>query len=104
MMDETYQEINEAGKCVIEIEDYNGNGRAYYLIDLKEKEIVKKDIWVESKEYDLVKEINSNDIETIVNSIPNFDVADIDGDYRWDTEYHLIRLQENEITKSTIQR
>lgn len=95
-MNKRYKEINESGFCVIEIEDSNGNGRVYYLINLKYRAIVKKDFDefdIGYETYDIIKDISSSNIKDIAYSVPYYDVTNITSDYKFNTEYSLIKLR-----------
>lgn len=92
----TFKEINEQGHCVIEVENYNGSGMVAYIINLKDKVITEKLIYAGCDDFDIIKEITSSDIEDIINAFPDYEVADIDGDYIFDTEYSNVRLQKIE--------
>jgi hypothetical protein len=106
-MNETLKEINKAGFCVIEFENYYGNSISAYLVNLKEKKILDKTLYTDKPENDIVKEVMTSDIEELIKSYePEYSVADIDGDYIFNTGYLLVRLQKNhlELTDEMIER
>lgn len=95
MLDDTLKEINKQGMCVIEVERWDGSTAVTYLINLKENIIEKKQVNIGCEDFDIIKKVNTSNLEKLLSQYPDFDIADIDDDdYIFETEYNLIRLQD----------
>lgn len=92
--------IEPTEKIVLEIENYHAQTKASYLINLKDQKIEDKTIY--HTDYDVIHTV-APDVETLIKPVEStFDIADIDDDYIYDTDYPLIRLQQNSLKDSLL--
>lgn len=83
-------------KITIEIEDYYGDGKAFYILNLKNDKIEKREIVDE--DYNIFKNFKEGCLNDFLVSIKDdFEIVDIDGDYVFNTNNDLVRIQKNKI-------
>ena len=96
-----FNDLNNYKEVVLEIENYKGNTIQGFKLKVNDtNDLVVEDIYDEDSKYKNLSDLNiyiKNNENNIQLFFDKYDVADIDGDYLFETECDLIRLQEKEI-------